>query len=183
MTGFTFDSGRPFPRAHRGRERRSWSPERGACKRHEFIRQRPAHRARQLLPGHQFEPGAGARKLCDARDRAILATSRRILILRSKPALVAAGYRLQYQKLLARPVLLASMVFLAAAVSLRFFRFGGVQKMVLGGVTAGFLLYVGSKVIEDMSKAELLHPVAAAWSPAFVGGVVGLLALLYQEDG
>jgi lipopolysaccharide export system permease protein len=97
--------------------------------------------------------------------------------------LVAAGYRLQYQKLLARPVLLASMVFLAAAVSLRFFRFGGVQKMVLGGVTAGFLLYVGSKVIEDMSKAELLHPVAAAWSPAFVGGVVGLLALLYQEDG
>jgi lipopolysaccharide export system permease protein len=97
--------------------------------------------------------------------------------------LVAAGYRLQYQKLLARPFTLASMVFLAGAVSLRFFRFGGVQKMVLGGVTAGFLLYVGSKVIEDMSKAELLHPVAAAWSPAFVGGLVGLLALLYQEDG
>ena len=97
--------------------------------------------------------------------------------------LVAAGYRLQYQKLLARPLMLASMVFLAAAVSLRFFRFGGVQKMVLGGVTAGFLLYVGSKVIEDMSKAELLHPVAAAWSPALVGGLVGLLALLYQEDG
>ena len=55
--------------------------------------------------------------------------------------------------------------------------------MVLGGVAAGFLLYVGSKVIEDMSKAELLHPVAAAWSPALVGGLVGLLALLYQEDG
>src|SRR5581483_1331240 len=37
--------------------------------------------------------------------------------------LVAAGYRLQFQKLLARPFLLAAMVFLAAAVSLRFFRF------------------------------------------------------------
>ncbi|MGP0089195.1 MAG: LPS export ABC transporter permease LptG [Xanthobacteraceae bacterium] len=97
--------------------------------------------------------------------------------------LVAAGYRLQYQKLLARPFTLASMVFVAAAVSLRFFRFGGVQKMVLGGVAAGFLLYVGSKVIEDMSKAELLHPVAAAWSPALVGGLVGLVALLFQEDG
>jgi len=97
--------------------------------------------------------------------------------------LVAAGYRLQYQKLLARPFMLASMVFLAAAVSLRFFRFGGVQKMVLGGVAAGFLLYVGSKVIEDMSKAELLQPAIAAWSPTLVGSLVGLLALLYQEDG
>jgi lipopolysaccharide export system permease protein len=97
--------------------------------------------------------------------------------------LIAAGYRLQFQKLLARPFLLAAMVLLAAAVSLRFFRFGGVQKMVLSGVAAGFLLYVLSKVTEDLSKAELMHPVAAAWLPVLVGGVTGFSALLYQEDG
>jgi lipopolysaccharide export system permease protein len=97
--------------------------------------------------------------------------------------LAAAGYRLQFQKLLARPFLLAAMVFLAAAVSLRFFRFGGVQKMVLSGVAAGFLLYVLSKVTEDMSKAELMHPVASAWLPVLVGGLTGFVALLYQEDG
>jgi len=97
--------------------------------------------------------------------------------------LVAAGYRLQFQKLIARPFLLAAMVFLAAAVSLRFFRFGGVQKMVLSGVAAGFLLYVLSKVTEDLSKADLLHPVAAAWLPVLVGGLTGFIALLYQEDG
>jgi lipopolysaccharide export system permease protein len=97
--------------------------------------------------------------------------------------LVAAGYRLQFQKLLARPFLLAAMVLLAAAVSLRFFRFGGVQKMVLSGVAAGFLLYVLSKVTEDLSKAELMHPGAAAWLPVIVGGVTGFSALLYQEDG
>jgi lipopolysaccharide export system permease protein len=94
-----------------------------------------------------------------------------------------AGYRLQYQKLIARPFLLAAMVLLAAAVSLRFFRFGGVQKMVLSGVAAGFLLYVLSKVTEDLSKAELMHPLAAAWLPVCVGGLSGFLALLYQEDG
>ncbi len=94
-----------------------------------------------------------------------------------------AGYRLQYHKLLAQPFLLAAMVMLAAAVSLRFFRFGGVQKMVLSGVGAGFLLYVLSKVTEDLSKAELMHPIAAAWLPVFVGGLTGFLALLYQEDG
>jgi lipopolysaccharide export system permease protein len=94
-----------------------------------------------------------------------------------------AGYRLQYHKLIAQPFLLAAMVMLAAAVSLRFFRFGGVQKMVLSGVGAGFLLYVLSKVTEDLSKAELMHPIAAAWLPVFVGGLTGFLALLYQEDG
>ncbi len=97
--------------------------------------------------------------------------------------LVAAGYRFQFQKLLARPFLLAAMVLLAAAVSLRFFRFGGVQKMVLSGVAAGFLLYIFSKVTEDLSKAELMHPVAAAWLPVLVGGLTGFIALLYQEDG
>ncbi len=97
--------------------------------------------------------------------------------------LAAAGYKLQYQKLLSRPFLLASMVLLAAAVSLRFFRFGGVQKMVLGGVAAGFGLYVLSKVTDDLSKAELLHPIAAAWLPVLVGSLMGLVPLLYQEDG
>ena len=80
-----------------------------------------------------------------------------------------AGYRLQYHKLIAQPFLLAAMVMLAASVSLRFFRFGGVQKMVLSGVGAGFLLYVLSKVTEDLSKAELMHPIAAAWLPVLRG--------------
>ena len=53
--------------------------------------------------------------------------------LAERAGLGAAGYRLQYQQLLSRPFLLTAMVMLAASVSLRFFRFGGVQKMVLGG--------------------------------------------------
>ena len=97
--------------------------------------------------------------------------------------LVAAGYRLQFQKLLARPFFLVAMVLLAASVSLRFFRFGGVQKMVLSGVASGFLLYILQKVTEDLSKAELMHPVAAAWLPVVAGGLTGFIALLYQEDG
>ncbi len=97
--------------------------------------------------------------------------------------LVAAGYKYQFQKLLAQPFLLAAMVILAAAVSLRFFRFGGVQKMILGGMAAGFLLYVLSKVTEDMTKAELMLPAAAAWLPVLAAGLTGFIALLYQEDG
>jgi lipopolysaccharide export system permease protein len=103
--------------------------------------------------------------------------------LAERAGLKAAGYRLQYQKLMAQPFMLAAMVLLAASFSLRFFRFGGVQKMVLGGIGAGFLLYIMSRVIGDLSKADMLPPVFAAWTPVVVGGMVGFLALLYQEDG
>jgi lipopolysaccharide export system permease protein len=103
--------------------------------------------------------------------------------LADRAGLLAAGYRLQYQQLLARPFLLAAMVLLAASVSLRFFRFGGVQKMILSGISAGFLLFVLSKIPEDMSKSELLSPVAAAWIPVVIGSLTGFVALLYQEDG
>jgi lipopolysaccharide export system permease protein len=100
-----------------------------------------------------------------------------------RAGLTAAGYRLQYQKLLARPFLLAAMVLLAAAFSLRFFRFGGVQKMVLGGIASGFLLYFVSKLTDDLSTAELIPPMAAAWMPAMLGSMTGVVALLYLEDG
>jgi lipopolysaccharide export system permease protein len=100
-----------------------------------------------------------------------------------RAGLAASAYRLQYQKLLARPFMLAAMVLLAAAFSLRFFRMGGVQKMVLGGVASGFLLYIMSKLTDDLSKAELLTPMIAAWMPVAIGAMTGFVALLYQEDG
>ena len=97
--------------------------------------------------------------------------------------LSASGYRLQYYQLLAQPFYLASMVFLAAAVSLRFFRMGGVQKIVLTGLAAGFFLYVLAKITGDLSKAGVLVPFAAAALPPTIGGITGVMALLYQEDG
>jgi lipopolysaccharide export system permease protein len=97
--------------------------------------------------------------------------------------LAASGYRLQYYQLLAQPFYLLAMVLLAAAVSLRFFRFGGVQKIVLGGIAAGFFLYVLAKITGDLSKAGMMAPTFAAGLPAAIGGVTGIVALLYQEDG
>ena len=103
--------------------------------------------------------------------------------LAENAGLAAAAYRLQYYQLLVQPFYFASMVLLAAAVSLRFFRFGGVQKMVLGGIIGGFFLFVLAKITGDLSKAGLMPPLAAAALPALFGGVTGLVTLLYQEDG
>ncbi len=95
----------------------------------------------------------------------------------------ADGYRLQFQTLLARPLLLVAMTLIAAAFSLRFFRFGGIGKFVGGGVGAGFVLYIATKFVGDLGASGLLSPTVAAWSPAVVGGMLGVLALLNQEDG
>jgi lipopolysaccharide export system permease protein len=40
-----------------------------------------------------------------------------------------------------------------------------------------------SKITEDMSKSELLSPVAAAWTPILVGSLTGFVVLVFQEDG
>ena len=93
------------------------------------------------------------------------------------------AYNLQYQKLLARPLLFLAMVLVAASFSLRFFRFGGVAKMVAGGVASGFVLYVATKLVGDLGGAGLLSTPVAAWSPAVMGSMLGSLALLHQEDG
>jgi lipopolysaccharide export system permease protein len=92
-------------------------------------------------------------------------------------------YRLRFQSLLARPLMLVAMVLIAASFSLRFFRFGGIPKMVSGGVLAGFVLYVATKLIGDLGGAGLLSASVAAWSPAVIGSLLGTLVLLHQEDG
>ena len=95
----------------------------------------------------------------------------------------ATPYRLKYQILLARPLLLVAMVLIAACFSLRFFRFGGVAQTVSGGVAAGFVLYVVTKLVSDLGGAGLISTPVAAWAPAVIGGLLGCLVLLYQEDG
>lgn len=95
----------------------------------------------------------------------------------------ATGYELRRQVLMARPLFLVAMVMIAASFSLRFFRMGGVAKNVLGGVAAGFVLYVVTKLVSDLGGAGLVSLPFAAWSPAIGGALFGTLAVLTQEDG
>ena len=84
---------------------------------------------------------------------------------------------------MAQPLTLIAMVMIAAAFSLRFFRFGGIARTVAGGVAAGFVLYVATKLVGDLGGAGLLSAPVAAWSPAVIGNLLGALVLLNQEDG
>ncbi len=107
----------------------------------------------------------------------------RLIELAQRAGLPAYRYSLQYETLFARPLLLAAMVLIAAAVSLRVSRFGGLGKMILGGITAGFVLYVLTELTKDLGGAGIISPVVAAWSPGIVATLMGFTILLHQEDG
>ena len=92
-------------------------------------------------------------------------------------------YRLQFDVLLARPFLFVVMILVAASVCLKLFRLGGVRRLAAGGISAGFGLYVVTRLTEKLGISGLLGPAAAAWFPVLLGSLLGSLALLYQEDG
>ena len=97
--------------------------------------------------------------------------------------LPAYAYELQYQLLLARPLLFSAMVLIAATVSLRVFRFGNIGSLILGGAVAGFVLYVAGELARGLGSVGIVPPTVAAWSPAVVASLIGFTILLYQEDG
>ena len=100
-----------------------------------------------------------------------------------KAGLNAAPYKVRYELLLARPFLLVIMVLLGATVSLRSFRSGGIQSMVIVGLVSGFSFFLMIEVARQMGTAGLAPPQVAAWVPVVVGSCVALTVLLHQEDG
>jgi lipopolysaccharide export system permease protein len=92
-------------------------------------------------------------------------------------------HRLQFQTLLALPLLAGTMTLLAAGFSMRPARRGGVAKMIAGGVAAGFALFLISKVAEEFGQSGALPTPLAAWAPAVSGLMLAVALLLHLEDG
>ncbi len=92
-------------------------------------------------------------------------------------------YELQYQLFLARPILLAAMVLIAATCSLKSFRFGKIQTMVLTGLSGGFSFFIFSEFSRKVGASGLVPVPVAAWGPALVALLLSVTVLLHQEDG
>ena len=100
-----------------------------------------------------------------------------------KAGLGSERYALEYQLLLARPLLMAVMVLIAATCSLRAFRFGGVQTMVVAGLSAGFGFFIFSEFSRKVGVSGLVPADIAAWAPVVVACFISATILLHQEDG
>ena len=93
-----------------------------------------------------------------------------------RAGLSAARYKMQYALLMSRPMLLMAMVILGATVSLRSFRSGGIQTMVITGMVGGIGFFLLTEVSRQIGIAGLVSPTTAVWVP------IGL-ALLVVADG
>ena len=107
----------------------------------------------------------------------------RFIDFAEKAGLESDRYKIEYQLLFARPLLLAVMVLIAATCSLRAFRFGGIQTMVIAGLSAGFGFFVFSELSRKVGLSGLVSPDVAAWAPVVVACFISATILLHQEDG
>ncbi len=95
----------------------------------------------------------------------------------------ASGYQLQFQQLLATPILFAAMTILAAAFSLRLVRLGGLAGLAGAGVGLGFVVFFFNEFSGALADADIIPLFAAAWAPPVVALLSGLALLCYTEDG
>ena len=100
-----------------------------------------------------------------------------------KAGLSASRFRIQYELLMSRPLLLLAMVLMGATVSLRSFRSGKIQMMVVYGMVGGFGFLLLSEVSRQIGVAGLVSPTVAVWVPVGIAIMLTLTMLLYQEDG
>ncbi len=100
-----------------------------------------------------------------------------------KASLSTTNFRIQYASLLSRPLLCVVMVLLAATVSLKSFRSGGIQTMVVTGMIGGFGFFLLAEVSRQIGLAGLAPSWAAVWLPVSLAMFVSLTVLMHQEDG
>jgi lipopolysaccharide export system permease protein len=106
-----------------------------------------------------------------------------LIEITEKAGLSADRFRVQLALLATRPFLLVVMVLLAATVSLRSFRSGGIQTMVGIGLIGGFGFFLFSEISRQVGLAGLAPPWLAIGAPVVLGLCGSFTVLLQLEDG
>jgi len=100
-----------------------------------------------------------------------------------KAGFSALRHKLYWNTLLAMPLMLGAMVFIAAIFSLRHYRRGGVGLMIAAGIGSGFVVYFVSNIVYALGFSGSLPIVLSAWTPPIVASMASVAFLLHLEDG
>lgn len=130
----------------------------------------------------QLKPEYVEEKLSSPETVPFVQLPRKIEVARSF-GFSANAFEMQFQSLLALPALLMAMTLIAATVSLKFVRSGQSGAMILGGIIAGFVLYVVTVLAKAFGTAGFVPPFVAAWVPVLIATFFGISFLLHKEDG
>lgn len=106
-----------------------------------------------------------------------------VIALAEANRLPVARFAVQFELLKSRPFLLATMVLLAATVSLRSFRQGGIQTMVSAGIIGGVGFFLLTEVSRQIGLSGLVSAAFSVWAPVVIASSFAVVVLLNQEDG
>jgi len=142
----------------------------------------PSERMETLRLATNLRPEYVSQELLDPQALSIFQLPFRIQEADSL-GLRASSFATQFHSLVALPALLVAMTLIAATVSMRFTRLGQSGTMILGGILAGFLLYVVSVLMKAFGGSGVVPPLIAAWTPVIIATFFGITFLLFKEDG
>lgn len=95
----------------------------------------------------------------------------------------ARAHRVWMQMELALPLLLASMVLIAAGFTMRHARFGKTGSMVLMALAGGFAIFFLRNFAQVLGENGQIPIFIAAWTPPVAASLLALGLLLHLEDG
>jgi lipopolysaccharide export system permease protein len=95
----------------------------------------------------------------------------------------ARAHRVWLQMELALPLLMATMVLVAAGFTMRHARFGRTGQMVLLAVLGGFAIFFLRNFAQVLGENGQIPVALAAWSPPVAAALLSLGLLLHLEDG
>jgi lipopolysaccharide export system permease protein len=95
----------------------------------------------------------------------------------------ALRHRLHWHALLSSPLLLCAMILIAAIFSLRLPRRGRIGLSIVAGIVTGFVIYFSRELVYSVGLSGGLPLQLAAWAPASVALLAGIVFLLHLEDG
>ncbi|MBO9097965.1 MULTISPECIES: LPS export ABC transporter permease LptG [unclassified Rhizobium] len=141
----------------------------------------PAHKATVRVRTN-LKQDFVSQRLAQPETIAFYDLSNRIEIARSF-GISTKALETQFNSLLSQPFLMVAMTLIAATVSLKFSRFNQSRSVILGGILAGFVLYVVNVLVKAFGSSGVVPPFVATWIPVVVALALGATILLHQEDG
>ena len=93
------------------------------------------------------------------------------------------GLEMQWQKLLALPLALVAMTFIAACVSMHLTREGGTLRLLVIGIAVGFAVYFTNSIFNAFGESSTLPIIISAWTIPIMTFFLGVSLLAKIEDG
>ena len=101
----------------------------------------------------------------------------------SRAGFSARAHRMWFQREMAMPLMMAAMVMVGAAFTMRHTRLGRTGMMVLAALLAGFALFFLRNFAQVLGENGNIPVTLAAWSPPVAAALLSIGLLLHLEDG